>query len=61
MYNLLFLLKKWLNVLFFKEEVMPLTLQESSEEDEEEEKSDEEGTDMESDLEEKKYDGNVLT
>lgn len=50
-------------VCFFQEEVMPLTLQESSEEDEEEEEqedNDKEGTDMESDLEEKKYDGNVL-
>lgn len=41
---------------------MPLTLQESSEEDNEEQgDNDEEGTDMESDLEGKKYDGNVLT
>ncbi|XP_056591620.1 something about silencing protein 10 [Triplophysa dalaica] len=40
-----------------EEEVMPLTLQESSDEDNEEQgDNDEEGTDMESDLEGKKYD-----
>ncbi|KAI7795069.1 something about silencing protein 10 [Triplophysa rosa] len=40
-----------------EEEVMPLTLQESSEEEDEEQgENDEEGTDMESDLEGKKYD-----